>query len=579
MQRPSYFIAKDLSLRAFVVAAAIVGVAVAARAALDQALPETPPFITLFPAVALAGLLCGPVAASSALFIGVLAALFFWIPPRYSFSPPDLTGGVTIALFVLTSAIVLWATALLRAQLNAMVLSRATLDLGQDVGGMGLWAFNLATGRIEASSAAHRLHGLPEDARRTKLEDWLQGVDPSDADVARESLSAAVAGGAMAAYSYRVKGGENGPRWINARGRVVSTGGERRLVCALVDVTDQVRVQQELERERERLRLALEAGALAVWEFRPDFDVVKIDARYAVTMGLAADTRLLTRAEIASSMHPEDIQRVSAEHDAAIAAGGGYRIEYRIVDPAGRIRWVVSKGIMLKGDLAAEDYLVGVIQDITEQKVREDQLKAIATTREMLIREADHRIKNSLQMVIGLLQVQLRELEDHRAVDAVKGAIARVGAIAASHLALQDSEDFRELDLALVLGELCNHFGQLHPAAKIVCEARGPLMLDADRAIPLGLMVSELLTNALRHGFPPGAPGRVTVGASVDRLGLHVHVLDDGVGMTSQSRGGGLGSKIIRSLTTQLGADLHIDSAPGAGTVVRINLSLLGETG
>jgi two-component sensor histidine kinase len=323
--------------------------------------------------------------------------------------------------------------------------------------------------------------------------------------------------------------------------------------------------------------LALEAGALAVWEFRPDVDVAKIDARYAVTMGLNPAATTLTREQIGRSMHPEDIDRVSAEHDAAIAAGGDYRIEYRIIDAAGQIRWVDSRGIMLKGDNASPDYLVGVIQDITEQKARENHLRTIARTREMLIREADHRIKNSLQMVIGFLQMQLRELDDDRAVDAIKGAIARVGAIAASHLALQDSQDFQELDLAVVLRELCNHFGHLHPAGRIVCDARGPLMLDADRAIPLGLIVSELLTNALRHAFPPGAEGTVTVGASIDRFGLRVRVGDDGVGMRSRSEGGGLGSKIIRSLTSQLGAKVQVESAPGAGTVVLINLLLLAE--
>ncbi len=91
MLRLQHVISKDLSLRSFIIAGAIMAVAVAARAAIDFVLPNTPPFITLYPAVALAGLLCGPFAASITGLMGLLAAIFVWIPPRMSFGWPNLT--------------------------------------------------------------------------------------------------------------------------------------------------------------------------------------------------------------------------------------------------------------------------------------------------------------------------------------------------------------------------------------------------------------------------------------------------------------------------------------------------------
>jgi two-component sensor histidine kinase len=456
MLRLQNLMSKDFGVRSFVVAGAIIFVAVAIRLVLDGPLPHIPPFITLFPAVALAGLLCGPWAGGVAGLIGAAAADFLWIPPRLSFGPPSLTDGIAVALFIAGSTLLLAVTAALRDALNTATVAKHALDLGLAAGGVGTWEINLDTMRITASSGAHALHRLPESNRRPAPEDWLRGVHPDDAAVAREILRKAVADGTMASYTYRIFGAPDGPRWVAARGQVVATGGERRLVCALVDITDQIRVQEELRRERERLRVALEA-------------------------------------------------------------------------------------------------------------------------RELLVREADHRIKNSLQLVVSLLTVQLRGIEDPAAADALRDGIARVGAIAASHLALQGSENLRDIDFAITLQELCAHFARLHPAIAVVCRPQAALTLDADRAIPLGLAVSEVLTNALRHAFPDHRSGTVVVNAVQEESKLVVRVSDDGVGMPPAQRGGGLGSRIIRSLSAQLGATMQVESPPQGGTAVTFRLPLTQE--
>jgi len=567
---------KDRSPRTFLVASAIMAIGLAVRALLDTVLPALPPFVTLYPAVALAGLLCGPMAGGASLVVAVVAAIYFWIPPRMSFAAPNTTDSVAIGLFVLTSTIVLWAAALLRSELNKLTVARAAIDLGLDVGGIGLWEMNLRTGRITASSAARRLHAIGKGDVQTTPEDWLAGVDPEDLELARQSLGDAVARGVLAAYSYRVEGGSDGPRWINARGRVVNTSAERRLVVALIDITDQVRIEQGLRLERERLHLALEAGALAVWVYRPDTDEATIDARYAVTLGFEPAITVLSKAQVGDAIHPEDRSRVAAEHDAALASGCDYNIEYRANDPSGGYRWVVSRGRLIKGQGASEpDQLVGIIQDITEQKQRESALRDIALTRELLVREADHRIKNSLQLVVSLMMLSMRGLEAGSVAEkALRGAIARVKAIGASHLALQGSQDLKTINLDVTLRELCAHFAELHPACEVDCQVVGSPSLSADRAIPLGLVISELVTNALRHAFAGPGGGLVRVEARQDGNDLVVMVIDDGVGMAAGVGRTGLGSRIIRTLTAQINARLEIDSASGVGTTVTLRMAL-----
>jgi PAS domain S-box-containing protein len=577
MLRLQRAMSNDLSLRSFIIAATIMVVAVAVRAAIDRVLPDTPPFITLYPAVALAGLLCGPFAGAIAGVTGLLTAIYIWIPPRMSFGMPSLTDCVSIVLFIATSSVVLWAAALSRIQAAAASSTQEALELGLAAGGIGTWEFNLRTRCIVASGTAYALHGLPESLHPTTAEDWLRGIPEEDVAAARAALQTAVADGTLATYTYRISGGihSNEPRWISARGRVISSGGDRRLLCALVDITEQVRIQDELRRERERLRLALEAGALAVWDFDPASGQAVFDTRYAVTMGFDPNIKSLTREQIGGRIHPDDLARVAAEHEALLARGSDYRIEFRIITPSGGIRWILSQAILIQGNSAYDPgRLVGIIQDITSQKQREEEFEEQAAFRELLVREADHRIKNSLQLVTSLLTVQLRGIETPGAADALREAINRVNSIAASHLALQDSKDLKEVDVAITLKDLCAHFARLHPAVSIVCEPSGSLILDADRAIPLGLVVSEVLTNALRHAFPGRDAGTVAIEAWAESSQLIVRVKDNGVGIQKETGRSGLGSKIIRSLATQLAATIEIDGAPDAGTTVNLRLPI-----
>jgi two-component sensor histidine kinase/PAS domain-containing protein len=573
---------KGSSARAFLLAGTItaVAVAVAVSAALDRVLPGMPPFITLYPAVAVAGVLCGAGAAAMSALIGVIAALYLWIPPRMSFAAPSLTNCIAIAIFASASGIVLWTAAALRAQLTSASLAKHWLDLSLAAGGVGTWELDLRNRRITASATAYALHGLPADQRETTPEDWLRGVPPDDAEAARRALAAAVAEGGVASYTYRVSHPAEETRWVTSRGRVVSLGGDRRLLCALVDITDEVRVQEALRREQERLRLALAAGALAVWDYCPESGAATVDTQYAVTMGFDPALTTLTRAEIGARIHPEDRLRVAMEHEASVKRGGtDYSIEYRIITRGGEVRWVVSQGIMIKGERPAEaGRMVGIIQDITERKRREDVLRDLAAAREILVREADHRIKNSLQLVISLLSVQLRSIADPVVAAALRGAITRVGAIAASHKALQASEDLKEVDLGSTLADLCAHFAELAPGVAILCRPPAGLLLDADRAIPLALAVSEVLTNALRHAFPGRMAGEVVVEAARHPAELMVRVSDDGIGMKPRPDGEGLGSRIIRSLTARLGATIVVESRPQTGTTVTLRLPLEAET-
>lgn len=205
---------------------------------------------------------------------------------------------------------------------------------------------------------------------------------------------------------------------------------------------------------------------------------------------------------------------------------------------------------------------------------RESELRELARSREVLVREADHRIKNSLQMVVSLLSLQRSRLKEQQAVAALDDAIARVFAIAESHRALHQSTDFSTIMLGRMLSDLCEHVGHLSTTIAIGCSCESGIELDAERAIPLGLIVSELLTNALRHAYPDGRSGMVRLRAAMNGDDIEVTIHDDGVGMPADTAAGqgSLGTTIINALVRQIRAEFSVSSVPGQGTEAELRL-------
>ncbi len=211
--------------------------------------------------------------------------------------------------------------------------------------------------------------------------------------------------------------------------------------------------------------------------------------------------------------------------------------------------------------------------DVTARKRTEAALRDAVAGRELLQREADHRIKNSLQLVAGMLRMQRSCVVDRSAAAVLDDSAARVAAVAEAHAALQRSEDLHSIEAAPMVADLCRLVARLMPAVEITCRAEGDSPLEAARAVPLGLVVNELLTNAVRHAYPPGTPGRVEVRVTGAHGGLEIEIRDHGAGMASDaSRPGSLGRDIVRALSAQIGATVETCSAPGEGTAVLLRL-------
>jgi two-component sensor histidine kinase len=220
-----------------------------------------------------------------------------------------------------------------------------------------------------------------------------------------------------------------------------------------------------------------------------------------------------------------------------------------------------------------------LLRDVSELRRRDRMLVSMDAT----IREIHHRVKNNLQTVSSLLRIQSRRMENPEAKEALEESVRRIHSIAMIHemLATSGGDDVAFADVVRPIMDMASSAlvgGDRPIAFRLV--GTGP-RLSASKASSLAVVVTELLQNAVEHGFPPGSEGgAITTELVTSQTDLRVRVHDDGVGLADdfqQSGGSGLGLKIIETLVSgELGGELKIKpaTAPQRGTVAEVRIQI-----
>jgi two-component sensor histidine kinase len=195
------------------------------------------------------------------------------------------------------------------------------------------------------------------------------------------------------------------------------------------------------------------------------------------------------------------------------------------------------------------------------------QASEAASRTAMLLRESDHRIKNSLQIVSSLLLMQSRRTGSAEAADALKAAAAQVKVVSQIHDALQQNGERDAVKLGEVLTAMCHSLHAMAGDARIIS-----IMVTDDGietpvayAQPIMLAVNELVINALRHAFPDDREGTIKISLSQSNEELCIVISDNGCGLpANHGKGSGYGSRLVRAMVKQIGGTLRTESVDGA---------------
>ena len=215
---------------------------------------------------------------------------------------------------------------------------------------------------------------------------------------------------------------------------------------------------------------------------------------------------------------------------------------------------------------------------------RETELRDSLAQKEILVREIHHRVKNNLQLVMSLLNLHARRIRDPRAEVAFAEARSRINALATLHRRLYESENLQEIDLKWFLDDLCSELrrGGLSRGRNVELVVESPSeVIGPEVAVPLGLLVTEAITNAYKHAFNERDGGHISIHVTRESpSSLLLTIRDDGIGYdpaASAPDQNGLGRSLIEAFVRQLRGELEVRSERGTVVQVRFPAALRGE--
>jgi two-component sensor histidine kinase len=345
----------------------------------------------------------------------------------------------------------------------------------------------------------------------------------------------------------------------------------RRLVGA--DPAGQQRRVDQLK-ARFDARLAEETRTLALYDAgrrREAVDYVRSGLGHQQMVGIRAIVAEFDADEAASLAQRRESARVTFERTLAVNFASAV-----LVMAVG----VISVALMLRyiDELRASRAEVDRVNRGLEQTVAERTRELVVERdrAEALLREVNHRVANSLQIASSFVQLQAREVTDAAATAALKETLARIRAVAQVHKRLYTSSDVASVDLRDYLTALADNLQHsLAPSISIRVEAES-LRASTDRAVSLGVIAAELITNAVKYAYPEGEAGeiRVRLAADGETRGV-LTVEDDGPGM----RGGpptrtGVGGEIIAAMASTLDTKVEYARAREQGVCARLGFAL-----
>ncbi|MDO9549915.1 MAG: PAS domain S-box protein [Methanoregula sp.] len=242
----------------------------------------------------------------------------------------------------------------------------------------------------------------------------------------------------------------------------------------------------------------------------------------------------------------------------------------------GRSIWLDTSKIPLFGPDGTVIGIIGTSHDITRQKHDEEAIKASLEEKVILLREVHHRVKNNLQIIISLVNLQMRQTEDPEVKQIMSETQNRVRAMSLVHEKLYRSESLSRIDFAdytrFLATQLFSFYGV--DTRRVGLDfAMGKIMMDINTAVPIGLLMNELISNALKHAFPQGREGTIKISGGEKGDLITLSVQDNGVGMPADldwKNTTSLGMRLVTSLSDQVDGTVTLDREKGTAFTITI---------
>jgi PAS domain S-box-containing protein len=326
-------------------------------------------------------------------------------------------------------------------------------------------------------------------------------------------------------------------RWVQVTGDYLrSESGQILTIANVIDVTESKLSEAALQKSEAQFRLLTMLAPVGIYLTDPKGLCLYANPKWCEMAGLSMEESL--GEGWMQGVHPDDRTAILLAWQEMFESEGNFGLEYRFQRPDGAVFWVYGLAAPQKNARGTITGYVGINQDITERKRNEEIMRASLAEKEVLLREVHHRVKNNLAAIIGLLELQRKSLNDSSAQTVLTELSGRIRSMSLVHEKLYRSESLSEIDFHDYIRNLISHLRTSFGSPRIQCvvHAEG-VSMPLDLAVPCGIIINELMTNALKYAFPDGNPASDQDTCSIDISLTHeqgvytLTVADNGVGL------------------------------------------------
>ncbi len=353
--------------------------------------------------------------------------------------------------------------------------------------------------------------------------------------------------------------------------------GDDRVLAIVRDITVVREAEEKLRETEERYRALFERSFDAI--FIADFEGNFIDANDKALELLGFNRVDILKINYAKLLDEEQLP-IALERARKLLESENYlpTFEFKLKRPDGTHVWIETSSSIIYKD--GTPYAIqGLARDITDRKRAEEQIKASLREKEILLKEIHHRVKNNLQIIKSLLNLQVRTIHDEELQRLFSDSQNRIRAIALIHEKLYQSKDLSRIDFSEYIKTMAEELYRTHinnrDRIRLYTELES-IFLNIQQALPCGLILNELLTNIFKYAFPGGwdKQGEIRISLQKKNATMIMTVSDNGIGIPdtiSLTESDSMGLQLIRMLAVdQLDGEIEVRRDKGATFTLKI---------
>ncbi len=454
-----------------------------------------------------------------------------------------------------------------------------------DLAPVGIFEADVGGGRIFVNDCWQSLTGLSQ--AEAMQDGWIKALHPADHARVLQAWAEMIQTAQPFDQEYRYCLPNGQVNWVIVQITPIhdAKGAIRGYLGVSLDVTARRKIEDQARQDNLRYQSVVAAMGEGIVIHRQDGTIESANVAATEILGLTVEQMegATPTDPLWNTIHPDGSPFPGEEHPATVTLRTGQPLRdvpMGVRKPDGSTTWIsINAQPLSDPTLHATVGVVASFVDMTAYRNAQTQLQDSLAEKEVLLKEVHHRVKNNLQVIISLLRLQALPLTDATIKDQFRDTQNRVQAMALVHEQLYGAHDLAHIDFARYVAQLTavvlRSYPVPHGQVQLTQAIDSDLVLTIDMAAPLGLILTELLSNSLKYAFPGDRHGRITIRAQHSPTRINLVVQDDGVGLPPKRDHAeimSLGLQLVHRLVSQIGGELVIGGPPGTTFHIAIPL-------